>query len=112
MAAHTVNRLAGDGLGPLAILKKLVVAFENEENLIFILMGVGRGATAGRRGLDDGCGAAVCHFAREQNLDGLAEDRKGFCVAQERSFQLREYRAVGSGEHHIKLQRLSVVVRG
>ena len=82
--------MPGIGFAPLAILKKLVVAFENEEDLIFILMGVGRGTTAGGRGLNDGGGAAVCHFARDKNLNGLAENREDLCVAQERSFHERE----------------------
>jgi hypothetical protein len=53
-AALRVHGTAMFGPMPLTIFKILVLAFNDEEGLIFMNVGVGRRASAGRRGLGEG----------------------------------------------------------
>ena len=105
-ASPSPNSLSGFEFGPHAPFEKLVVAFENKEDFILILMCMGRRATTGRRGLNECGGAAARHLAGDKNFNGLTEDVEGLCGAQELSFQKTRNGASLPGKHHSKSGKL------
>lgn len=81
---------------PLSICEKLVVAFEHVEGLVLVGMGGGRSASAGERGLCDGCRKAACDQAGDEDLYWFAKYFEGLeCSHRWSSFHGENRKRVG-----------------
>ncbi len=96
---RTKEHISGLGLVPLVVEEDLEIAFDYDEDLVFIAMYVKGWSAAGRC---DGHAENDCFvrvFAEQFELDGIAEGGDGLSVARrdEKWFHVRSIRGDGVG---------------